>query len=164
MTGLSLRKWGFCMAVLSLSGFAGPAQAAGVAEISNLSDVAFGSIIDFASDLSISQTVCAYSSTLPSRYSVTGTGSGAGNAFTLTNGTGALPYEVQWNAAAGQTSGTKLTAGSALANVASSGLLPGCTLGLTLSGTLTVVLRSADLSSAQSGMYTGTLTILLSPS
>jgi hypothetical protein len=148
--------------VLAL-GVAAPAYAAGFVQLTGLSDVAFGSISDLTSDSAISETVCAFSNTLPSRYSVTATGSGSGNAFTLTNGASTMAYEVQWNAAAGQTSGTSLTAGTALANVTSSALTTGCTLGLTPSGSLTVVLRAAALSAATSGSYTGTLSILISP-
>lgn len=152
----------FVAIVLAL-GVAGPAQAAGLAQISNLSDVGFGTINDFSTDVTLSQTVCAFSNTLPSRYSVTATGSGAGNAFTLTNGASTLAYEVQWNAAAGQTSGTQLTAGAALAGMASSALTSNCTFGLTPSGSLTIILKSAALSLASSGNYTGTLSILISP-
>lgn len=132
-------------------------------QISNLTDIDFGAITNLNTDLSQSQTVCAYASGLPPRYSIIARGSGAGNAFTLSNGTSTMAYEVQWNAAAGQTSGTGLSANAALTGQASGALLPTCTLGLTPSGTLTVILRAAELSAARAGSYTGVLTLLLSP-
>lgn len=132
-------------------------------QISNLSDIAFGAITNLGSDLSQSQTVCAYASGLPPRYAIVAKGSGTGNAFTLSNGVSTLHYEVQWNASAGQTSGTALSAGAALSGQSSNAVLPTCTLGLTPSGSLTVILRAAELSAARAGSYTGALTLLISP-
>lgn len=134
-----------------------------VVQISQLTDVGFGAITNLSADISQSQTVCAYSGAIPARYAITATGSGAGGAFTLSNGAAALAYEVQWNPSASQTSGTNLTAGSALTGQTSSGLTPTCTLGLTPSGSLTIILRAAALSSSHSGSFTGTLSLLLSP-
>lgn len=145
-----------------LAWFPTPSLAQSV-QISNLSDIAFGAITNLGADLSQSQTLCAYASGLPARYTIIARGSGAGNAFTLSNGASTLAYEVQWNASAGQTSGTALTAGAPLSGQLSGALLPTCTLGLTPSGSLTVILRAAALSAARSGSYTGALTLLISP-
>jgi len=147
-------------ACLALSPVASQAQAV---QISQLTDVGFGALTNLSADITQSQTVCAYSGALSGRYSVTASGSGAGGAFTLSNGAQTLAYEVQWNASANQTSGTNLTAGSALAGQPSSAVLPTCTLGLTPSGSLTIILRAAALSSSYAGNFTGTLSLLLSP-
>jgi hypothetical protein len=134
-----------------------------LAQLSDLSDISFGTIASVTSDLSQSQTVCAYSNALFSNYSVRATGSGAGGAFTLAAGGATLAYEVQWNSAAAQSSGTQLSAGVAQSGFISQGVLPGCTLGLTRSGSLTVILRAAALSVARAGSYSGTLTLMISP-
>ncbi len=148
--------------LIGLGALPAPALAQQV-QISELTDVAFGTIANMSSDISQSQTVCAYSNALNSNYSVRLTGSGAGGALTLSNGAATMPYDVQWNSAAGQTSGTQLVAGVPQSGFVSQGVLPGCTLGLTRSGSLTVILRAASLSAAHAGSYTGTLTVLISP-
>jgi hypothetical protein len=139
-----------------------PARAQ-LVQLSDLADMSFGTVVNVSSDVSQSQTVCAYSNALFSNYTVRATGSGAGGAFTLAAGSATLAYDVQWNSAANQSSGTQLTAGVAQSGFISQGVLPGCTLGLTRSGSLTVILRAAALSVAQAGSYTGTLTVMISP-
>ncbi len=162
--GRRLRARGLALAAAALSLAILPAPArAQVVQISNLTDISFGAIGVPSADLSLSQTVCAYATGLPPRYAIKASGSGVGGAFTLTTGAATLAYEVQWNAAAGQTSGTGLSAGVNLTGQASGGVTPTCTLGLTPSGSLTVILRAADMSSATAGSYSGTLTLLLSP-
>lgn len=139
-----------------------PAQAQ-LVNITRNSDVAFGSITNLNVDVTRNQDICIYSSALFGRYSVTASGSGAGGAFTLSNGGATLAYEVQWSSSAGQTSGTTLSAGTALTGLTSSALLPACTLGPS-TASLIVVLRSSALTSAQAGSYSGTLTLLIAPS
>jgi hypothetical protein len=140
-----------------------PNAAQAQVQISNLSDVGFGAIANLQADMSQSQTVCAFSNLLSARYSITATGSGAGGAFTITNGAATLPYDVQWNAAANQTSGTALSAGAALTGQISGALTLGCTLGLTPSGSLTIILRAAALSNAAAGDFSGTLSLMIAP-
>lgn len=133
-------------------------------QITNLTDVGFGTIVNPEADVSQSQTVCVYSGLILSLYAIKFTGSGVGGAFTLTNGGGAtLPYEVQWNAAPGQLSGTAVTSGSTLSSQLSVAVTPTCTLGVTPSGSLTVILRGTELSRAAAGTFTGTLTLMISP-
>lgn len=134
-----------------------PAYAQGV-QVSGLSDVAFGTIGNFGSDLVRSQSICAFSGLLGGRYSVTAFGSGAGGAFTLSNGAAALPYEVQWNTSAGQTSGTGLTANVPLAGQT---MLLSCPVLQTTNTSLIVILRAAQLHVATAGNYSGTLTVIL---
>lgn len=135
-----------------------PAAAQGV-QISNLADMGFGVVTDVGSDQIQAQSVCAYSGLLGGRYTVTASGSGAGGAFTLSNGSATLPYEVQWSPAAGQTSGTNLVAGRPLAGQT---MLLSCPVLQTTNASLIVILRGTALSTARSGSYTGSLTLILS--
>lgn len=153
------RRRGRALAAALLLLAAVPAGAQTV-QITRLSDVTFGALPMDGSDQIKSQSVCAYSGLFGGRYSVSATGSGAGNAFTLANGAATLPYEVQWSGSAGQTSGAALTVG---------GTLPGQTMLLSCSAlnpvnaSLIVLVRGAAILQARAGDYSGTLTILLSP-
>lgn len=135
-----------------------PAVAQNV-QISNLSDMGFGLVTDVGSDQVQAQSVCTYSGLLGGRYTVTASGSGAGGAFTLSNGSATLPYEVQWSPSAGQTSGTNLVAGRPLAGQT---MLLSCPVLQANNASLIVILRGTALSAARSGSYTGALTIILS--
>ncbi|WP_137871801.1 MULTISPECIES: hypothetical protein [unclassified Sphingomonas] len=134
-----------------------PASAQNV-QITQLSDVSFGTITNMGVDQVRSQSVCAYSGLLGGRYSLTATGSGAGGAFTLSNGASVLPYEVQWNTSAGQSSGTNLVSGTALTGQT---VLLSCPILQTTNSSLIVILRANALSIATAGNYGGTLTIML---
>ena len=135
-----------------------PAAAQGV-QISNLSDMGFGLVTDIGSDQVQAQSVCAFSGLLGGRYTVTASGSGAGGAFTLSNGSATLPYEVQWSSSAGQVSGTNLVAGRPLPGQT---MLLSCPVLQATNASLIVILRGIALSAARSGSYTGTLTVILS--
>lgn len=155
------------LALLLLLGGVAATPAAAQAKISKLSDVDFGTLTSFASDAVRAQSICVYSTGLLGLYHVTATGSGAGGAFTLATGGGAtLPYEVQWNAASGQTSGTSMTSGTALTGQLALGTLsPDCTvLSNPTTASLIVVLHAASLPAATAGSYSGTLTIIIAPS
>lgn len=145
------------LAAAAMLALTAPSYAQGV-QVTGLSDVAFGTIGGFGSDLVRSQSICAFSGLLGGRYSVTASGSGAGGAFTLSNGAAALPYEVQWNTTAGQSSGIGLTA-----NVPLSGqtMLLSCPVLQTTNTSLIVILRAAQLHVATAGNYSGTLTVIL---
>lgn len=127
-------------------------------QITQLSDVSFGNITALDVDQVRSQSVCAFSGLLGGRYSVTATGSGTGNAFTLSNGSAALPYEVQWSGTAGRTSGTNLAAGAPLSGQT---MALSCPLLQATNASLIVVLRGTALTSAQAGNYSGVLTLIL---
>ena len=147
--------------VLALAALTMPAGAtAQNVQINQLSDVRFGTITAVGSDQTLSQSVCAYSGLLGGRYAITATGSGAGNAFTLANGSAVLRYEVQWSTSAGQTSGTNLVSGVALGGQT---VLLSCPTLATTNSSLIVILRATALSVATAGDYTGTLTVILSP-
>jgi hypothetical protein len=134
-------------------------------QITSLSDVAFGTVPSITTNQVASQTLCVYTSSLFG-YTVKATGSGASGAFTLSNlgnANAQLAYTAQWAFTGGQTSGTLLTPGVGLRSSGGLNLL--CSLGSLLAGTasLVIILPSANLSAAQSGNYSGTLSLMVSP-
>jgi hypothetical protein len=139
-------------------------MAADRVRISALSDVSFGLISNFAADSVRSQSVCLYAKSAPlDRYRITASGSGAGGAFVLSSGSDTLPYEVEWNDVAGQASGAPLVANQPLTGQQSTAAAGDCSRGPATTASLVLVLRSAALSAASSGTYTGTLTLLVAP-
>ena len=131
--------------------------------ITNLSDVAFGSLANLGVDAVSTQSVCLYSSSATNGYNVTGQGSGSGSAFTLASGLQTLAYDVQWSDSAGQSAGSQLTANSPLTGQISGASHKTCNTGPTTSASLIVILRSSALSRATAGSYSGTLTLLIGP-
>lgn len=126
-----------------------------------LSDVAFGSIANLGLDASRSQSLCLYSDTNTNGYNVTATGNGPGGAFSLTTGSDALPFEVQWSASSGQNSGTQLSPNVPLTGQISSATQQTCGNGPSTTASLIILLRSNALSSAAAGTYSGTLTLVV---
>ena len=149
--------------LIAIASNATPAFAASNVRITALTDLAFSTIANVSVDSSRSESVCVYSTSPTSGYHVTATGTGIGGAFTLASGANRLAYDVQWNRQPGQSSGTQLTAGVPLTGLVSSATQQQCTSGPTTSASLIVVLRSAALSAARAGIYTGTLTLLIAP-
>jgi hypothetical protein len=139
-----------------------PARAADKARLTDLQDVAFGTIAGTA-DQSASQSVCAYSSSSAGGYSVTATGDGSGGAFTLSSGAAQLPYEVLWAGSANQTTGLTLVAGATMPGFISGASQQTCNSGPAASASLTVVIRSSALVSATAGSYSGSLQITIAP-
>ena len=162
--GLSL---GAAAMVAALAVMTAPAPARARARITGLADVNFGTINTF-SDQTIGQNVCIYSvfgnSTLLRPYSVRATGDGTGGAFTLASGARTLPYEVRWDDAANQTTGTQLTSGVNAAGFANGSTSQTCAGG---SGgenaSLIVTITGTSLATATAGTYTGVLTIVITP-
>jgi len=133
------------------------------AKLSGLSDVAFTNQ-DPATAASNAQNVCAWSNTATKGYTITATGSGASNAFTLANGALTVPYSVEWAGSSGQATGTALTAGTASSGFTSTATNLNCASGPTSSASLIVGISSTDLSAMQaSTTYSGTLTLLMTP-
>lgn len=132
------------------------------ADITGLSDLAFGQL-NMTTDQTLSENVCAYSSSATAGYAVQATGDGNGGAFTLTNGSATLPYLVSWADSPGQTVGSAkaLTAGVSLTGFTSSAGNKNCTGGL--SATLLVTIQGTAAGSAQVGNYSGVLTLTLTP-
>jgi hypothetical protein len=141
------------------------APSAGVSQtvrISKLSDLSFGTITNIAVDARQSENVCVYSSSATRGYNVTATGSGAGGAFLLGSGAATLAYQVQWNASAGQTSGTALSAGTKLGGLTSTATQQICSSGAAASASLIVVIPATALGAAAGGIgYSGTLTLVI---
>jgi spore coat protein U-like protein len=134
----------------------------GRVQISGLSDVAFGTV-DPVSAAAQAQNVCVWSNTSGRGYSVTASGSGAGNAFSLTDGTNTLAYGVEWAASSGQSSGTALVSGTALGILASTATTPTCSAGPAATASLIVKMTAASLQAAVASSYTGTLTLVVAP-
>ena len=90
-------------------------------------------------------------------YQATLTGSGAGNAFTITDGTNTMAYTVTYNAtpvAAGGTVGPE-TGNTALTDCGGVNVANNATVGVTIA--------EAVLLASPAGTYTGTLTIVVAP-
>lgn len=133
------------------------------ARITGLSDVAFTNQ-DPGTAASDAQDVCVWSNTTTKAYTITATGSGSGSAFTLTNGTGTVPYSVEWAASSGATSGAALSAGTASGSLVSAATNQICASGPAASASLVVKMATADLGTMVGGSsYTGTLTLLITP-
>ena len=134
----------------------------GRVQISGLSDVAFGTV-DPTTAASSAQNVCVWSNTSGRAYNINATGSGASNAFTLTDGTNTLAYAVEWADSTAQTTGTALTSGTALTGLASTATNPTCSAGPARTASLIVKMTAADLQAAVASSYTGTLTLVVAP-
>lgn len=151
-----------CGAVLLLH--CSPALAASnKVRISNLADVAFGTVANLSSDAVSSQSVCLFADTGNNGYNITATGTGPGGTFVLSSGLATLSYDVLWSSSPGQRSGTELTPSVPLTGQVSTASQQTCNNGPATSASLVVVLRSAALSSAVAGSYSGTLTLLVGP-
>jgi hypothetical protein len=151
------------LGVIGVAACSSPAHAASdKADLTALVDLPFGLIGSFT-DQSLSESVCAFASSSIDLYSVYAAGDGSGGAFTLTNGSAQLPYEVLWADAPSQTGGTALGAGSTVGNFASTTQQHTCNSGPRTTASLTVVIRSAALNAAMAGDYSGTLTVIIQP-
>lgn len=127
--------------------------------ITNLDDIALGSWSG-TGDLAGGDNVCVWSTTR--RYRITATGSGAGGAFTLSDGgTNTVAYSVQWADSSGATSGSAMTSGTALTGQNSTTTSTTCGGGT--NATLLVRILEAALQSAPAAAYTGTLTLVVAP-
>jgi spore coat protein U-like protein len=131
--------------------------------VSNLGDVAFGSIANLGVDTSQSQNICLYSDTSTSGYNITAAGAGPGGAFQLSSGPSALPYVVQWSSSSGQNSGVQLSPNVPLTGQTSTATQQTCNNGPPTSASLIILFRSGALSGATAGTYSGTLTLVVGP-
>lgn len=138
------------------------ANVPGRVQISGLSDIAFGTV-DPTAAASNAQDVCVWSNSSGRAYSIIATGSGADDAFSLTDGTNELAYAVEWAGSPGQSSGSALTPATALTGLSSTAVSPTCSGGPTDSASLIVKMTSAELQAAIAGSYTGILTLVVAP-
>jgi hypothetical protein len=136
--------------------------------ITHLTDMTFddtdlGPAIVSGGTASKNEDVCVWSNNSDKGYFVTATGSGTSGAFTIANATNpVIPYGVRWAASTGQTNGTVLTAGTKSAKFISTATVPDCGGGN--SASLIVRIQGTDASNMlASTVYTGTLTLLISP-
>lgn len=139
------------------------AAASNKVRISNLSDVAFGSVLNLGVDAVRSQNVCLFADTSTNNYNITASGTGPSGAFELSSGAAAMAFEVQWSSSVGQSSGATLTPNVPLTGQVSAATHQTCGNGPATSASLVVVLRSAALSSARAGGYAGSLTLVVGP-
>lgn len=138
------------------------ADYAGTALINNLSDMVFTSVNPVVA-LAKQENVCVFAnSLLGGTYSVTATGSGVGNAFTVSNGAATVAYTVRWAPITNATTGTALTTGVPLPGQNTGILSSLCLLGITNS-TLFVNFSLPALQNAASGVFTGVLTLVITP-
>lgn len=139
------------------------------ASITNLNDLTIASYIPGAGNQILTDDVCVYSSRPNGAYTIKATGSGTGGTFALANGSNLLPYSVNWNYG-GVNALTNL--GLALQpNVTSVALFKAATDSSTCTGTvpgptarLIVTILATNLDAIVDGTYTGTLTLLVTPS
>lgn len=133
-------------------------------QITKLSDLAFGNL-DPTTATQLTENPCVWSNTATKGYSITATGSGASNAFTLTNGTSTLAYGVQWAGTTGATTGTVLNTGAASGGFTSTATSPTCASGAATTASLIVAFTTAQMQAAvgSATAYTGTLTLVVSP-
>jgi hypothetical protein len=133
------------------------------ARITGLTDVAFTNQ-DPNTAASSAQNVCVWSNTATKAYTITASGSGTSSAFTLSNGTGTVPYSVEWASTTGQTSGTALTTATASSSLTTTAVNQTCSSAPTTTSSLIVKMSTTDLGTMSAGSsYTGTLTLLVTP-
>jgi hypothetical protein len=130
--------------------------------ITGLSDVSFGTISNLTIDAVQAQSVCVYSNGPSNSYGVRADGSGAGGAFTLTNGVTTMAYDVRWSSQSGQSNGTVLSPGVILSSQTTNAQNQTCSNGPPTTASLIVTLPATSLSSAGAGNYSGTLTLIVS--
>jgi hypothetical protein len=140
-----------------------PSARAASAQVTQLVDVSFGTITNFSSDITNSQSICVYSTQGSGKYNVTATGSGNGGAFTLSSGSNTLAYQVQWADSPNQTTGVSLSPGVTQNVLRSSATNAICAVGLSSSASLITILTADAVGSATAGDYSGTLTLLIAP-
>jgi hypothetical protein len=105
-----------------------------------------------------------WSNTSGKTYTVTATGDGASKAFTLSNGSGTVPYSVEWAGTTGQTSGSSLTTNTASASFTSGAVDQTCSSAPSTTASLVVKIGTTDLGTMTSGSnYSGVLTLSIAP-
>lgn len=138
------------------------ARAADKARVSGFADASFGIVTGFG-DQSISQSLCAYSSSKTATYSVMASGDGAAGAFALSSGSSQLGYDVLWADAPNLSGGTALAPNVPLSGLTSTASQQSCISGPPASASLTIVLRDSILRSALAGSYSGAVQITIAP-
>lgn len=155
-------SWVFRAALLACVVAPTPALAqANKVRISDLTDVAYGTIISLQTDNRRAQSICVSANAVAGLYSVTASGTGPGGALELSSGASSLPYSVEWSPAPGQANGSNLIANTALVGQSTPEKQQDCKARGLQTASLVVILRGTELSRALQGAYQGTLTILI---
>lgn len=134
------------------------ARVPNLVRITGLADLDLGTW-DGANPMAGSDAVCVYSTTRA--YTLTAMGSGAGNAFTLTDGTNTVAYSVNWQSEGG--ANNALTTGTTVPNLGANHNSVTCNGHASDNATVTVSVSVAALSAIPAGTYTGTLTLTVAP-
>lgn len=145
---------------LLLSGTAAAAQQNRV-RIGGLSDVPFGLISNFQADSVLAQDICVFSSSPTQGYRVTAMGDGPGGDFHLVSPTDALAYEVLWSDVPGRRTGALLSPNVPLTGQTSTASQQFCNAGPATSASLIVRIRASAIQSVTTGVYSGSLTLIL---
>lgn len=138
------------------------ARAADKARVTGFTDVDFGLVANLG-DQSVSQNLCAYTSSNLEVYSVTATGDGPNGSFALSSGASQLAYDVLWADAANMSNGTALASGVPSSGFISTVKQHSCNSGPPSSASLTIVLRDSALRNARAGSYTGAVQVTIAP-
>lgn len=152
-----------CLCVLP----AGRAHALFAMRISNISDFNLPTWSMGQSNVSASMDICIYTNNLAplGGYAINISSPGG---FFLTNGSGNIPYSLRWDDSGagnlGSEPGSPLTNGVTLTGQLRGNILDNsCTL-LGPNARLNLSITQSSMESALSGTYTGTITLLLTPS
>jgi hypothetical protein len=132
-----------------------------LARITALNDILLGSWSGTGALSGFDNAICVWSST--GGYSVTARGSGTSNAFTLSNGTQTVAYTVQWAQTGGASSGTAMTSGTALTGRTTNATSTSCSTGVASTAGVFVTIAESVLAASRPGAYTGTLTLVITP-
>lgn len=128
--------------------------------VANFSDRVLGTW-DGSSTPDSTDNVCVYTSAASGAYKVSSIGNGSGNAFTITNGSFTIAYEVYWNDQIGTSGRVQLSSGTLLTG--QSGANTSSSTCSTDNASYSVRIPAATLAAAQSGTYTGQVSFVVEP-
>lgn len=125
--------------------------------ISNLGDILLGTFA--GTDATGSSAACIYRNSATT-YQITASGDGTANAFTLSDGTGTVPYSVTYADA----SATPVSVASGIALTGQDGADTDVDCAVTgNNASIGVTVSAADAAALPAGNYTGTLTLVVAP-
>jgi hypothetical protein len=129
-------------------------------QITNVADYTLNPYVP-AAGIDRTDAVCVYSndSTTPAGYTVTATGNGTANAFTITDGSHTIAYTVKWNGAGTGAGTDSLTTGVASSVYTGTNTYP-CAAD---NASYRIQMTNSNILSVPAGTYTGTLTLQIAP-
>lgn len=134
----------------------------GQVRLSGLVDFDFGIYTLNTGALEDNQDLCVWTNTNAGNYQVTASGDGAGSAFTMTNGSNEIPFEVWWNDVTGTASNEQLTPAVAKVQTGANTQTDDCSVGGD-SANLQVKISASNLISQPNGSYSGNVALLIEP-